>query len=111
MRPAAARSFGRGLQGVLSAALGFVFLVAGSLSGLFPYGIHKGGEFIAAGSARLSVQVQADQFPAPRSGEAAGMGCAQIVTMRFGVGGQRSQDGCGIRVYVGQGSYCRLAAG
>ncbi len=111
MRPAAARSFGRGLQGVLSAALGFIFLVAGGLSGLFAHGIHKSGEFIAAGSPRLSVQVQADQFPAPRSGEAAGMGRAQIVTMRFGVGGQRPQDGCGIRVYIGQGSDCRLAAG
>lgn len=111
MRPAGSRGFGRRLQRMLAAALGLVVVLIRGVCGLFPHRVHKSGEFVPAGEPGLAFQVQPDQFPSQRGGKPPGMTGAQIVTMRFRIGGERAENCGGVGVNVRQGSHCRLAAG
>ena len=111
MCPAGSRRFGGRLQRMLATAPGLVVVLRRRFCRPFPHSVHECGEFIAAGEPRLALQVQPDKFPSQRSGKPPGMPCAQIVTMRFRIGGKGAEDGGGVSVNVRQGSHCGLAAG
>ena len=67
--------------------------------------IGQGQEVIRSRLLRSGGHRQAQNLPAPRDGKGISVLLAQIVTMGFGVGGQRSKDRGGIGVDVRQGSY------
>lgn len=54
---------------------------------------------------------EAQDFPAAGHRQRISVLLAEVVTVRFGVGGKRTQDGGGICIHVRQGGYRRLAAG
>ncbi len=56
-------------------------------------------------------QREADHFPAARYGQPPGVQCTQVIGVRFGVGGEGSEDGGGICVDVRQCGNCRPLAG
>ncbi len=62
-------------------------------------------EVIRAWLLRRGRHGQAQNLPAPRDSERIRVLLAKIVTMRFGVGGQRTKDRRGIRVDVRQSGY------
>ena len=97
----------RGFEGVLAGALGGL---GGWFFGGLPHCIHERGQIIAAGDPRLSGEIQPDYFPSQRHREPGSVGVAQIVTMGFGVGCQRSQHRGGIGVHIRQGGNSCLSA-
>ena len=73
--------------------------------------IGEGEKVVRARLWRLGRHGEPQDFPASRNGERVGVLPAEVVAVRFGVGGKRSQDGCGIRIDVRQSSHRGLAAG
>jgi hypothetical protein len=70
-----------------------------------PDGIGKGEQVIRAGLLGSGRHGQPQDLPAPRDGQGAGVLLAQIVTMRLGVRGERTEDCRGVCVDVRQGSH------
>lgn len=60
------------------------------IGGSFPYSVDECQQVIGVGLGAGRGQRQPDDFPATWHGEGFGVGGAQIVTMRFRVGGQRA---------------------
>jgi hypothetical protein len=54
---------------------------------------------------------QTQHFPAAGNRQGISMRLAEVIAVRFRVGGQRTQDGGGVCIHVRQGGYRRLAAG
>ena len=71
-------------------------------AGRLAYGVGQGFEVVAAGPRRAGVVGEPDDLPAARRGEPLGVLGAQVVAVRFGVGGERAEDGGGVRVDVRQ---------
>lgn len=55
-----------------------------------------------AGERHREVRLMAHDLPAARSGGALGVGLAQVVAVRLGVGGERADDGRAVGIDVGE---------
>src|SRR5690349_15384714 len=67
-----------------------------------PDGLGERGEVVAAVLRRRELPLEADDLPAARRGEAVGVLVAEVVRVRLGLGGQRSDDGRRVGVDVGE---------
>lgn len=70
--------------------------------GRLPDRIGEGKQVIGTRLRRSCRHGQAQDFPAARHGQRAGVLFAQIVTMRLRVRGQRAQHSSGVRIHVRQ---------
>jgi hypothetical protein len=70
-----------------------------------PDGIRKGEQVIRAGLLGSRRHRQPQDLPAPRDRQGACVLLAQIVTMRLGVRGQRTEGCCGVCIDVRQGGH------
>lgn len=73
--------------------------------------IRQGQKIVRARLWRLGRHGEPQDFPAPGHGERGGMLPAEVVAVGFGVGGERSQDCCRVRINVRQSCHRGLAAG
>lgn len=81
------------------------FVLHGRFPGLdFTDRVNECRKLVRSRGAGLAAKFQAEHFPPARCGEALGMQLAKVIAVRFGIGRQRSEDGCGICVDVRQGS-------
>jgi hypothetical protein len=67
-----------------------------------PDGLGQRDQIVRRGGWGCEVAVVADQFPASRGGEAAGVRLAQVVRVGFGERGEGADDRRGVAVDVGQ---------
>ncbi len=74
-------------------------------------GVGQREQVIRARLRRLRGHRQAQDFPAPRHSQGAGMLFAEVIAMRLGVSGQWPEDRSGISVDVRQSCHRGLAAG
>jgi hypothetical protein len=74
----------------------------GGASGL-PNRLGQGDQVVRARYGCLELTEVADELPAAGRREAAGVAVAEVVRVGFGIGGQRADDGGGVRVDVRQG--------
>ena len=77
----------------------------GGTGGGVPNRVGKGQKVVRPRLLWRGGQGKAHDFPTAGDGQRVGMLGAQIVTMRFSVGGQRSQDGRGVCIDIRQGGY------
>ena len=83
--------------------LGAALLLRGRLTGHLLLTHRVGERLEILGDAHwIDLGLDPDQFPATRCGESARVGFAEVITMRFDVGGERSEHSRGIGVDVGQ---------
>lgn len=75
-----------------------------------PDSICQGQQIIGIRWRRHIRHGQSQNFPAPRHSQSVGMLGTQIVTVRLGIGGQRTQHRSGIGIHVRQSGDCRLLA-
>ena len=68
-------------------------------------------EVVAARPERVGVRGEPQHLPATRGGQPLGVGRAQVVAVRLGVGGQRAEDGRRVGVDVGERGDRRATAG
>jgi len=68
--------------------------------GRLAYGLGKGDQIVGGGWRGRELAVVADQVPATRGGEAAGVRFAQVVRVRLGERRERTDDGGGVAVDV-----------
>jgi hypothetical protein len=108
--PTCTFSAGRSLEGSMVGALGGRLRLWGEGGGVAD-GIGKRQQVIGSWLLRSGRHGQAQHFPSAGHRQGIGVLLAEVVAVRLGVGGQRTQDGGGVRVHVRQGGYRRLAAG
>ncbi len=109
--PAGAFPHGRGLERGVGGPLARNCVRGGRPLRRLPDGVGEGQKVIGSRLRRRGRHGQAQDFPAPRHRQRPGVLFAQIVTMRFRIRSQRTQDSCGVRVHVRQSCHRRLAAG
>jgi len=102
----ACRSFKRGMVAALRGGLGLRRERGG-----VPNGVGKRQQVIGPWLLGGGRHGQAQHFPATGNRKRIGMLLAEVVAVRFRVGGERPQDCGGVCVHVRQGGYRRLAAG
>lgn len=85
---AAARDLHRVRPPASAAGPGCTFLRAGR----FTDGVGKRFQIVATGARGSRTVEEADDLPATRGGEALGVLGAQVITVGFGVGGERAED-------------------
>src|SRR4051794_25421396 len=71
-------------------------------TGGLAYGVGQRDQVVGGGRWGREVTVVTDQVPASGGGEAAGVRLAEVVRVGFGERGERTDDGSGIAVDVGQ---------
>jgi hypothetical protein len=76
-----------------------------------PYGVCERQEVIRPGLLWCGRHGQPQHFPATWDCKRIGVLFTEVVAVRLGIGGQRTQDGGGVCIHVRQGCYRRLAAG
>jgi hypothetical protein len=59
-------------------------------------------EIIAAGFEGIRIWGDPHDLPATRSGETLTVHLAEVIAVRFGIGGQRTEDRGGVGVHIGQ---------
>jgi hypothetical protein len=94
----------------MGAALGGRLRLRGARRGI-PDGVCERQEVIRPGLLRGGRHGQPQHFPATRNRQRVRVLFTEVVAVRLGIGGQRPQDGGGVRIHVRQGGYRRLAAG
>lgn len=105
-------AFGAGwrFQGGVVCPLGGRLRLRGEGGGVAD-GVGKGQQVVGTRLLRGGRHGQPQYFPAAGNCQRISVLLAEVVAVRFGVGGQRTQDGGGVGIHVRQGGYRRLAAG
>lgn len=93
---------GRGLERGVRGPLARNSVRGGGPQRRLPDGVGQGQKVIGTRLRRRGRHGQAQDFPASRHRQRPGVLFAQIVTMRFCVRGQRTQNSRGVRIYVRQ---------
>lgn len=76
----------------------------------FTYGVGERLQVVAAGTSARRLDREPDHLPTTRGGQALGMHGAQVVTVRFHVSGERTENGGGVGVDVREREYGGLSA-
>jgi hypothetical protein len=74
------------------------------------YGVGEGLQVITAGTTSRRLDRKPNDFPAARCGQPLRVNGAQVVTVRFHVGGERTENGRGVGVDVREREYGGLPA-
>lgn len=85
---------GRRFQGCVGTTLGGRRRLPGRLRRRLSDGVSEGKEVIRSGLGWCGGHREAKDFPAPGHRQGPGVLAAQVIAVRFGVGGQGSEDRC-----------------
>lgn len=105
MPPAGALGCGRSFKGGVDTALALAGFRRCGPDGRLPDSIGQGEEIVGAGAGGVGRHRQPQHFPPARDGQGPGVLFAQVITVRFGIGGQRAQNGGGVCINVRQSGH------